>query len=280
MGFAMAQQLDPVSRASVSVPARLATLLAGAVFLGAGLHLECLMLIRASFMVVPPGAAGVPWDSLMALTQMGGDLFFVGVRLGGPIVALVWMINVFVGVLAKLAPRMNVFFSVGMTVTSVVGIIVLALATPMMLGEHLEVVGAGLIRLQICSRHCAEWRMTTARRRNTTRVPKGGRTRREGPVSRSADLGSVAVILTGTAALTLGGAWMADAVVAVFEIAWEPRAQGFTQEDAVGLFQAAPTTRYGGDDPALRHLGRGGHRKPQPDRGQLATKRWSQTSAV
>lgn len=146
MGFAMAQQLDPVSRASVSVPARLATLLAGAVFLGAGLHLECLMLIRASFMVVPPGAAGVPWDSLMALTQMGGDLFFVGVRLGGPIVALVWMINVFVGVLAKLAPRMNVFFSVGMTVTSVVGIIVLALATPMMLGEHLEVVGAGLIQ--------------------------------------------------------------------------------------------------------------------------------------
>ncbi|MGC6493791.1 MAG: EscU/YscU/HrcU family type III secretion system export apparatus switch protein [Myxococcota bacterium] len=61
----------------------------------------------------------------------------------------------------------------------------------------------------------------------------------KGQFPRSADLGSVAVILTGTAALTLGGAWMADAVVAVFEIAWEPRAQGFTQEDAVGLFQAA-----------------------------------------
>ena len=44
--------------------------------------------------------------------------------------------NTFIGIMAKLAPKMNMFFSIGMTLNTIIGILVFALALPWMMIVH------------------------------------------------------------------------------------------------------------------------------------------------
>ena len=64
----------------------------------------------------------------------------LGLQLAGPILVMVWLVNVLVAVLARLAPKMNVFFSVGMTLTSSLGILLLAVSLPWLIAVHHEAV--------------------------------------------------------------------------------------------------------------------------------------------
>jgi flagellar biosynthesis protein FliR len=69
----------------------------------------------------------------------------LGVQLAGPVVALVWMVNCFVAVLSRLAPNMNVFFSVGMVMTNVAGIMLFGIALPYMLTVHIGAIAESTV---------------------------------------------------------------------------------------------------------------------------------------
>ena len=49
--------------------------------------------------------------------------------------------------LARLAPKMNVFFSIGMTVTSVLGILMMAPSLPWILAVHSAALATAVERL-------------------------------------------------------------------------------------------------------------------------------------
>ena len=51
---------------------------------------------------------------------------------------LVFLVNSFVAVLAKLAPSMNVFFSIGFLLTMMAGTFLVFLSFPQLLDAHLE----------------------------------------------------------------------------------------------------------------------------------------------
>ncbi len=147
MGMSFAAMFDPVNRAQETVLGALASWLAGLVFVGANLHGRCLEILARSFDALPPGAAGLP-DT--ALLQAVIDCFALGVQLAGPVVALVWMIHVLVALLARLAPRMNAFFSIGMTATGAAGLAMVLVALPWLLAVHsahvlaaVDALGAG-----------------------------------------------------------------------------------------------------------------------------------------
>ena len=53
---------------------------------------------------------------------------------------LVWLVNVFVAVLVKLAPRMNIYFSVGMILVNVAGLALFAVGLPYFLTVHQEAI--------------------------------------------------------------------------------------------------------------------------------------------
>jgi flagellar biosynthesis protein FliR len=114
----------------------LGSLLGGVVFLGSGLHLRAIEVLAGSFQVVHPGdIEGVLLGGPVVLDAIAATLL-LGVQLSGPCVALVWMVNCFVAVLSRLAPNMNVFFSVGMVMTNVAGILLFGVALPFMLLVH------------------------------------------------------------------------------------------------------------------------------------------------
>lgn len=143
-GFAMMQLFNPVMKSNEGPLGILAGLLAGAVFLSSGAHLKFLMVLARSFTTIPPGTAGLSDDLAHTVVAIGGEAIGLGVQLAGPVVVLVLLINIFTGMLTRLAPKMNVFFSVGMSITGTAGIFVFASALPWMLITHKDVLDGGL----------------------------------------------------------------------------------------------------------------------------------------
>jgi flagellar biosynthetic protein FliR len=138
MGLAMATLFDPMLRTNQGLLGTIGSWLAGVVFLGAGLHLQAIEVVAGSFQVVPAGAVESVLRGGPVLLDSIAATLVLGVQLAGPVVALVWMVNCFVAVLSRLAPNMNVFFSVGMVLTNVAGILLFAIALPVLLTVHLS----------------------------------------------------------------------------------------------------------------------------------------------
>jgi flagellar biosynthetic protein FliR len=138
VGLAMATLFNPFQQTTTGALGVMASWLAGLVFLSLGLHLHVIELVAASFANLPPGSTGMPEEGATQLVEAVGITFSLGVQLAAPLLSLVWLVNVFVGVLAKLAPRMNVFFSVGLTINSVGGIALLAFSFPWIIAAHRE----------------------------------------------------------------------------------------------------------------------------------------------
>lgn len=132
----MSSLLDPVLNLGQSSLGVMASWLAGLVFIGSNLHLRVVITVSDSFEALPPGALTGIGPLADALADAVETSIVLGVQLAAPLIALVFLVNVFIGILGRLAPRMNVFFSVGMTVNSVIGIWLFGLALPWMLDTH------------------------------------------------------------------------------------------------------------------------------------------------
>ena len=140
MGLALATLFDPLSRESSSALGTLATWLAAMTFFGVGLHLEVIEVVGRSFVASPPGAVTVDSTLMPYLVEAAGTHFTLGLQLAGPLICLVFIINVLMALLTRLAPRMNVFFALGLTATSASGMVLLWVAMPWFLTVHLEAV--------------------------------------------------------------------------------------------------------------------------------------------
>lgn len=136
MGFAMAQLFDPVQVTRQNPVSVLSTLLASLLFLTLDLHVHVLVALVDGFHTIPPGTFEVLSLRPEPLIEAVGFVFRYGLQLAGPVMVFVLLINVLVGMLGKLAPRMNVFFSVGPTLTAVGGVALLAQALPSLLAAH------------------------------------------------------------------------------------------------------------------------------------------------
>jgi len=128
MGFAMATLFDPVLKSMDGPIGVLGNWLAGVVFLGMGLHLTCIGILADSFAVLPPGRVPGIFGGIDLLLEAMTTTIVLGMQLAGPVLALVWLVQVFVMVLTKIAPRMNIYFSVGMMLTNGAGLMLLALS--------------------------------------------------------------------------------------------------------------------------------------------------------
>lgn len=149
MGLAMATLFDPLQRQSTSAIGTLVAWLSGLSFLATGLHLRVLEILGRSFDVVPPGTISDGGPLLTDLVQIMGNHFAMGVQLAGPLLAMVFIVNVVVAILARLAPRMNVFFSVGMTATTVGGLLLIWTALPWLLTVHLGWIERAVARIAL-----------------------------------------------------------------------------------------------------------------------------------
>jgi flagellar biosynthetic protein FliR len=73
------------------------------------------------------GGTDFAWDNLLsAMTRYMGDLFVIGFRIFLPVFACIMILNCILGIMAKVAPQMNMF-AVGMQLKVLVGLTVIFL---------------------------------------------------------------------------------------------------------------------------------------------------------
>lgn len=101
-------------------------------FLAIDGHLMVLYGLRQSFDVFPVTGETAHALAFDVLASLGGQIFAIALSISLPILAVMLMINIVLGVMARVSPQLNLF-AVGFPITLCVGMIVLFLFIP-----HLE----------------------------------------------------------------------------------------------------------------------------------------------
>ena len=138
IGLTMSSMLDPMTGAHGSTLGALAQLLATGVFFALDMHLGCVRALGESFRALPPGHVTDPLGAATVLFEVANNVFRLGVQLAGPLVAFALMLNLALLVIGRMAPGLQLFFSIGMSFTIIAGIVLLGAALPALL--HVEAV--------------------------------------------------------------------------------------------------------------------------------------------
>jgi len=133
MGLAMANVYDPASASQVSILGRLMGLLAMLIFLSANGHLLIIMTIKKSFDLIPPYGFHLSEGLATGVLGVSREIFVLGLRLSAPVMAVVFFLNLTLGILSKAVPQLNMFV-VGFAVIIAAGFVVMLLTMPVMEG--------------------------------------------------------------------------------------------------------------------------------------------------
>ena len=127
IGLSMAQTFNTDMSTQTTATGNLYYYLVFAMLIATNMHHYILRAVCDSFYVVPIGGAQFEWDSLLlSMTTYMTDLFVIGFRIFLPIFAVIMIMNCVLGVMAKVAPQMNMF-SIGIQLKILVGFVVLFL---------------------------------------------------------------------------------------------------------------------------------------------------------
>lgn len=129
MGLSFAIFYDPQSSGQTPVVAEFLGLLATLLFLAMNGHLLMLSALAESFILLPVATTPFAAKGLAYVLNWAATLFASGVLLALPLVAALLIANIAMGVLARVAPQMNLF-AVGFPVTITAGFVVLLLTLP------------------------------------------------------------------------------------------------------------------------------------------------------
>jgi type III secretion protein T len=125
-GQTFTQNIDPVNGNNVSITAQLLERVLFAVLMAAGLLLVLADVLYLSYRLLPVGGG---WG---ALQPQASRLFALAILLAGPVVLVLFVIDVSLGLLNRAAPQLNVY-QVTLTMKSMVGLGVLAAALPLVM---------------------------------------------------------------------------------------------------------------------------------------------------
>jgi len=133
MGFAIAGVLDPQSGQQVSVIGKFKGTLAILLFLAVNGHYFLIKALCDSLQVMPVGTASVNLGASMSVLTLAGKVFVIALQIAAPATILLLLVNVGLGVIARMVPQMNVFI-IGFPLMITVGIIVFVAAMPAFVG--------------------------------------------------------------------------------------------------------------------------------------------------
>lgn len=146
VGLSSALLPDPQFGQQTAVTARLAGLLAAILLLSTGLYAIPLGALAHSYAAFPPGAAFPAGPAAEAVAAAAARSFEIALRLSAPFILGAVLLNLALGLLARLAPQVQVYF-VAIPGQLLAGIALLALLIGPMLGLFAEALRALLADL-------------------------------------------------------------------------------------------------------------------------------------
>ncbi|MCP3873483.1 MAG: flagellar biosynthetic protein FliR [Desulfobacteraceae bacterium] len=108
MGFAMINVVDPQTGSNVSIMDQLGYWVCVMVFLLLNGHHIMFIAVIDSFKLVPIGFFMMQEVIMVKILDLAGQLFFLAVKIGAPVIASLAFVSVGFGLMAKFSPQMNV----------------------------------------------------------------------------------------------------------------------------------------------------------------------------
>lgn len=134
IGLSMAQEFDPMTKSQVTITGNLYQYFILMLLVVTDMHHYILRALIDSYVVIPVNGQVFDWDSLAGtMVQYMTDMFVIGFRIVLPIFACIMILNCILGIMAKVAPQMNMF-AVGMQMKVLVGMMVLFLTISLLPG--------------------------------------------------------------------------------------------------------------------------------------------------
>jgi len=121
--------MDPATGAPTPALATFLSMMGSFMFLSIGGHLTLATIIVDSYRSLPVGGPGLSNNAIHGLVLFGGDMIAAGFAIALPVGFALLIVQVVMGILSRSAPAMNLF-AVGMPVTLLSGLILLAIAAP------------------------------------------------------------------------------------------------------------------------------------------------------
>lgn len=140
MGFASAATFDPHQESQSAIVAQIQTTMAMLIFLALNGHHLMFQATLESYHVVGLGRASIGATLGQRLIQMTAEVLRVGLQLSGPIAVAMFAVNVVFGVMSRTMPQLNILI-LSMSVTTLIGFVVLFLSFPEFYGAVSGVVG-------------------------------------------------------------------------------------------------------------------------------------------
>lgn len=131
MGLGFASMVDPQSGASTQVVGQFLSILATLLLLGMDGHLMLTAFVVESYKALPPGGPMISNDAIYGLVMFGGAMLGAGLTVALPVGFALVLVQLVMGMLARSAPSLNLF-AVGMPAALIGGLVLLALAAPVM----------------------------------------------------------------------------------------------------------------------------------------------------
>lgn len=127
IGLAMMDVFDPASNQQVAITGQFYNYLIMMLLIITDMHHYILRALIDSYQVIPVNGTVFQWDHLLGtmITYMG-DLMVIGFRIVLPIFATSMILNCILGIMAKVAPQMNMF-AVGIQLKILLGFAIMFL---------------------------------------------------------------------------------------------------------------------------------------------------------
>ena len=131
MGLGFSSMIDPLTGNSTAVVGQFLSLVATFLLLVMDGHLMLVRFIVASYQALPPGGGLMPAGAFESIAAFGGAMFAAGVTIALPVTFTLILVQLVMAMLARTAPSLNLF-AVGLPATLLAGLVLLAIAAPLM----------------------------------------------------------------------------------------------------------------------------------------------------
>ncbi|WP_425449175.1 flagellar biosynthetic protein FliR [Dethiothermospora halolimnae] len=132
IGFGMVNVLDPQHNTQLPIMGNFYYIFALLVFLTVNGHHVIIRAIVDSYEILPIGEYSLNNLMVDQIISVFGQTFVIALKVASPILATMFLINVFLGIMAKAMPQMNIFI-VGMPFKIIIGLLVIITAFPLLL---------------------------------------------------------------------------------------------------------------------------------------------------
>lgn len=127
IGLSMAQEFDMMTNSQTTITGSLYNYFLMLMLVVTNMHHYLLRALVDSYQVIPVNAQVFDWTSLSnSMIRFMTDMFVIAFRIVLPVFACIMILNCILGIMAKVAPQMNMF-AVGMQMKVLLGLVILFL---------------------------------------------------------------------------------------------------------------------------------------------------------